>query len=133
MAFICFRLGGLRLVLGFLLSLAAGYACFQQLEMLPRPDNLPLNLAARTGLANSYYALADLKNSEHVFKDTIRLHPRAGSAYNNLAQVLMEKGRCPEAWEMTRKAVILGGPLQAVYRQTLKDIEIEWINKREHP
>jgi len=30
---------------------------------------------------------------------------------------------------MARKAVSLGGPLQAVYRQTLKDIEIEWLNK----
>jgi tetratricopeptide (TPR) repeat protein len=77
----------------------------------------------------SYYALGDLTNSEHVFKDTIRLHPRTGSAYNNLAQVLMEQGRCPEAWEMARKAVSLGGPLQAVYRQTLKKIEIEWLNK----
>jgi hypothetical protein len=69
----------------------------------------------------------------HVFKDTIRLHPRAGSAYNNLVQVLMEKGRCPEAWEMASKAVSLGGPLQAVYRQTLKDIDIEWINNPKHP
>ena len=85
------------------------------------------------GLGNSYYALGDLTNSEYVFKDTIRLHPRAGSAYNNLAQVLMEQGRCPEAWEMARKAVSLGGPLQAVYQQTLKDIEIEWINKPKHP
>ena len=89
----------------------------------------PLSLAARMGLGNSYYALGDLTNSEYVFKDTIRLHPRAGSAYNNLAQVLMEQGRYPEAWEMARKAVSLGGPLQAVYRQTLKRIEIEWINK----
>jgi len=89
----------------------------------------PLSLAARMGLGNSYYALGDLSNAEYAFKDTIRLHPRAGSAYNNLAQVLMEQGRYPEAWEMARKAVYLGGPLQAVYRQTLKDIEIEWINK----
>ena len=48
---------------------------------------------------------------------------RAGAAYNNLAQILMEQGRYPEALEMARKAVSLGGPLQAVYHQTLREIE----------
>jgi DNA-binding XRE family transcriptional regulator len=51
------------------------------------------------------------------------LHPRAGAAYNNLAQILMERGRYSESLEMARKAVSLGGPLQAVYRQTLQEIE----------
>lgn len=83
----------------------------------------PQSLAARMGLGNSYYALGDMKNSEFAFRETIRLHPRAGSAYNNLAQILMEQGRYAEAREMARKAVSLGGPLQAVYRQTLKEIE----------
>jgi predicted Zn-dependent protease len=62
-------------------------------------------------------------NSEYEFKEIIRLHPRAGAAYNNLAQILMEQGRYPEAREMARKAVSLGGPLQAVYQQTLQEIE----------
>lgn len=83
----------------------------------------PQSLAARMGLGNSYYALGDLKNSEVVFKETIRLHPDAGSAYNNFAQVLMERGRYQQAREAARTAVSLGGPLQAVYQETLKEIE----------
>ncbi len=83
----------------------------------------PQSLAARMGLGNSYYALGDFTNSEYAFKETIRLYPRAGSAYNNLAQILMEQGQFPEAWKMARKAVSLGGPLQAVYQQTLQEIE----------
>ena len=83
----------------------------------------PQSLAARMGMGNSYYALGDFMNSEHAFKEIIRLHPRAGAAYNNLAQILMEQGRYPEALEMARRAVSLGGPLQAVYHQTLQEIE----------
>ena len=83
----------------------------------------PQSLAARMGLGNSYYALGEFTNSEYAFRETIRLHPRAGSAYNNLAQILMEQGRYPEAREMARKAVSLGGPSLAVYQQTLKEVE----------
>jgi len=83
----------------------------------------PQSLTARMGLGNSYYALGDFMNSENAFREIIRLHPRAGAAYNNLAQILMERGRYPESLEMARKAVSLGGPLQAVYRQTLQEIE----------
>ncbi len=93
----------------------------------------PLSLAARMGLGNSYYALGDKRNSENVFKDTIRLHPQAGSAYNNLAHLLMEQNRYSEAWEIARMAVSLGGPLQAVYQKTLKKIELNWRNKCNNP
>jgi len=75
------------------------------------------------GMGNSYYALGDFMNAEHAFKEIIRLHPRAGEAYNNLVQILMEQERYPEALEMARKAVTLGGPSQAVYHQTLQEIE----------
>jgi len=83
----------------------------------------PQSLAARMGVGNSYYALGDFMNSEKAFREITRLHPRAGAAYNNLAQILMERGRCPKALEMARKAVSLEGPLQAVYHQTLQEIE----------
>ena len=85
----------------------------------------PENLAARMGLGNSYYALGELKNSEMAFQETIRLHPDQGSAYNNLAQVLMEQGQYQEALASARKAVTLGGPLQAVYQETLREIELQ--------
>ena len=83
----------------------------------------PQSLTARMGMGNSYYALGDFMNAEHAFKEIIRLHPRAGAAYNNLAQILMERGQYSEALEMARKAVTLGGPSQAVYHQTLQEIE----------
>ncbi len=83
----------------------------------------PESLSARMGLGNSYYALGDLEKSEAAFKETIRLHPEEGSAYNNLAQVLMEQKHYPEALASARKAVSLGGPLKAVYQETLREIE----------
>jgi tetratricopeptide (TPR) repeat protein len=83
----------------------------------------PESLPAGMGLGNSYYALGELKESEKALKKTIQLRPDEGSAYNNLAQVLMEQGRLPEALSSARKAVSLGGPLQAVYHETLKEIE----------
>ncbi|MGD8292062.1 MAG: PA2778 family cysteine peptidase [Desulfobacterales bacterium] len=82
----------------------------------------PQSIAARMGLGNSYYALGDFLNPENAFREIISLQPRAGAAYNNLAQILMEQERYIEALEMARKAVSLGGPLQALYHQTLKEI-----------
>ena len=83
----------------------------------------PESLSARMGLGNSYYALGELKKSEAAFKKTIQLHPEEGSAYNNLAQVLMEQGHYPDALAAAKKAVSLGGPLKAVYQETLREIE----------
>jgi tetratricopeptide (TPR) repeat protein len=83
----------------------------------------PRNLAARMGLGNSYYALGDLNNSEHAFQEAVRLHPHAGAAYNNLAQVLLEQGRKHEALEAARKAVSIGGPLKSIYEKTFREIQ----------
>jgi tetratricopeptide (TPR) repeat protein len=83
----------------------------------------PQSIAARMGLGNSYYAIADLTNSEHAFRDAVRLHPQAGAAYNNLAQVLLEQGREHEALAAARKAVSIGGPLKKSYAETLREIE----------
>jgi len=43
MAVIYFRLGGATLVLVFLLSLVTGCANFQQMEMPPLSENLPVS------------------------------------------------------------------------------------------
>jgi tetratricopeptide (TPR) repeat protein len=83
----------------------------------------PESLPARMGLGNSHYALGQFKEAEKAFREIIRLHPDEGSAYNNLAQVLLEQGRLREALASATKAVSLGGPLQAVYQQTLREIE----------
>jgi hypothetical protein len=85
----------------------------------------PASLPARMGLGNSYYAVGDLSNAERIFRETVRLHPDAGSGYNNLAQVLMEQGRQQEALETAKKAVSIGGPLKGTYEETLRAIETE--------
>jgi tetratricopeptide (TPR) repeat protein len=88
----------------------------------------PTSLPAHMGMGNSYYAVGDLGNAERAFRETVRLHPAAGSAYNNLAQVLMEQGRKHEALEAAKKAVSIGGPLKDAYEETLKAIETEMLH-----
>jgi hypothetical protein len=83
----------------------------------------PQNLTALMGIGNCHYALGELKHAESAFRETVRLHPKEGSALNNLAQILFEQGRNQEALEVAKKAVSLGGPLSAVYQKTLKEIQ----------
>ena len=90
----------------------------------------PRSLAAQMGLGNSYYAIGDLTNSEDAFQEAVRLYPNAGSAYNNLAQVLLEQGRKHEALEVARKAVSIGGPLKKTYEETLREIEFHIDNEK---
>jgi tetratricopeptide (TPR) repeat protein len=83
----------------------------------------PENLPALMGIGNCYYALREFANAETAFRKTIGFHPESGSAFNNLAQVLFERGRKQEALAAARKAVSLGGPLRSVYQKTLKEIQ----------
>ena len=83
----------------------------------------PGSLTAIMGLGNSHYAVEDLKGAESAFRQATVLHPGAGSAYNNLAQVLLEQGRKLEALAAARKAVSIGGPLGHIYQKTLEEIE----------
>jgi tetratricopeptide (TPR) repeat protein len=83
----------------------------------------PENLPALIGIGNCYYAIGKLENAEIAFRKTTRLHPESGSAFNNLAQVLFEQGKNPEALKAARKAVSLGGPLRSVYLKTLEEIQ----------
>jgi len=82
----------------------------------------PESVAALTGIGNCYYALRELKKAEAAFKETIRLNPNAGSGYNNLAVILFEQGRKPDAIIAAEKAVSLGGALAAEYQKTLEEI-----------
>ncbi len=83
----------------------------------------PGSVSALTGIGNCYYALGELKKAESAFKETIRLNPKAGSAYNNLAVILFERGRKQEAVKAAEKAVSLGGPLGSEYQKTLEEIQ----------
>ena len=83
----------------------------------------PKSLAARMGLGNSRYALGDLRGAEEAFRQATQDHPGAGVAFNNLAQALADLGRLPEAQAAALRAVELGGPQQAAFRETLKHIQ----------
>ncbi len=83
----------------------------------------PQSLPAIMGLGNSYYALGDLKNSEHAFRRATETHPENGAAFNNLAHVLLGLGRREEALSAARRAVALGGPQQGIFKKTLEEIE----------
>ena len=82
----------------------------------------PHNFIALMGIGNNFYALGDLTRSAKAFAEAARLHPEAGDAINNLAQVLYELGRHREAENAARSAIELGGPHKQVYRQTLEQI-----------
>jgi tetratricopeptide (TPR) repeat protein len=89
----------------------------------------PKSLAARMGLGNSHYALGDLRGAEEAFQQATQEHPDAGVAFNNLAQVLADQGRLPEAQAAAQRAVELGGPQRKTFRETLKQIEAKLENK----
>jgi len=83
----------------------------------------PKNITALIGIGNCYYALGELENAEKALRKAIRLHPKSGPAFNNLAQIFFEQERKPEALAAAKKAVSLGGPLRSVYQKTLEEIE----------
>ena len=82
----------------------------------------PQSLVGLIGLGNTEYALQDLPASERAFRRAAGAHPDSASALNNLAQVLGELGRLDEAEQAARRAVALGGPLQAEAQKTLDGI-----------
>lgn len=83
----------------------------------------PDSLGARMGLGNSYYAYGDGASAEAAFREAARRFPTSGSAFNNLAQVLWERGKQEDALQAAQRAVELGGPLVDVYRKTLEEIK----------
>jgi hypothetical protein len=89
----------------------------------------PKSLAARMGLGNSRYAQGDLGGAEEAFRQATRDHPDAAAAFNNLAQMLAEQNRWPEARTAAQRAVELGGAQIDVFRDTLKQIEVRLENK----
>lgn len=86
-------------------------------------ERWPASLGARIGLANAHYAVGDLDAAEQTLRAAIVAHPSAAVAWNNLAHVLGERGRKTAALAAARRAVEIGGPDVAVYRETLGEIE----------
>ncbi len=82
----------------------------------------PESYLAWIGLGNSRYALADPAGAESAYRQAIRYRPQAASAHNNLALVLAQQGRLPEAEAAARTAVRLGGALRTSAEHTLQEI-----------
>lgn len=86
-------------------------------------ERWPTSLGALLGMGNTAYALGDKRQAEAHYREATRAHPHAGIAFNNLAQVLAERGALKEARTAIARAVQLGGPLAVQFLQTRKEIE----------
>jgi len=84
----------------------------------------PLNLTARIGSGNAAYAQGDMRRAEIAYRQATQDHPDSASAFNNLAQVLADQKQFAAALVYAKRAVDLGGPQQAVARDTLRQIEL---------
>lgn len=83
----------------------------------------PLSVAARMALGNALYTAGRRDAAAEAFRAVIRIDGANAPAYNNLAHVLAEQGLLAEAAAAARRAVQLGGPHQAIYHQTLEEID----------
>jgi tetratricopeptide (TPR) repeat protein len=104
------------------------------LEMTGRPKDAeaayesalrrwPNNLTARIGMGNTAYALGDITRAEYAYRQATLDHPDSQIAFNNLAQILADQKRYPEALAAANQAVSLGGPEQAAALDTLEQIK----------
>lgn len=82
----------------------------------------PQSLTALIGLGNTRYALRDLPGAVEAYRRAAQTHPEAADAWNNLAQALIELGARDEALVAARRAVAIGRPRSATYRQTLEHV-----------
>lgn len=85
-------------------------------------ERWPANAIALMGRGNASYALHDLAAAENAYRHAAVTRPESADAWNNLAQVLHERGRQAEARKAGERAVALGGPRLETYRSTLDAI-----------
>lgn len=86
-------------------------------------ERWPGNLLARIGVGNAAYRRHDLAAAAVAYRQATVDHPAAADAWNNLAQVLHESHRHPEAMTAARRAVEIGGPRRPTYEATLATVE----------
>lgn len=69
------------------------------------------------GAGNTAYAAGDLRAAAAAYRGATEADPRLADAWNNLAQVLMERGDRPGARAAIARAIALGGPRLSTYRE----------------
>ena len=85
-------------------------------------ERWPDSLAAAMGLGVCQYEHGDAADAEATFRAAVDKFPHDGTPYNNLAQLLADQGRLPEAVAAAQQAVERGGPLESSFQRTLDDI-----------
>jgi tetratricopeptide (TPR) repeat protein len=68
------------------------------------------------GAGNAAYAAGDLSQAQSSYSTLVKNHPDFADAWNNLAQVLMERRQWESAHDAISHAVALGGPRLANYQ-----------------
>ena len=81
-------------------------------------ERWPENVNAAIGLANTHYALGELREAELVLRDAAKRAPESVVVLNNLAQVLADQGRYSEALPYVERAAATGGPHADAVSQT---------------
>ncbi|MBC7952645.1 MAG: PA2778 family cysteine peptidase [Rhodospirillaceae bacterium] len=74
----------------------------------------PDSLGAAMGLGNARYALNDRNGAEAAFRLAVKHHPDSAAGWNNLAHVLLERGRGKEARIAADKAFALDSGQQDI-------------------
>lgn len=82
----------------------------------------PESFGAWLGLGNARYASGELRTAALAYEQAATVDPRAGEAFNNLAQVLLELGELDRASDAIRRAIELGGPHAAAFERTRRAI-----------
>jgi len=82
----------------------------------------PDDLAGSIGLANSHYALGELKDAESVLRQASESHPDSVPVLNNLAQTLSDEGRNEEALSVIDRAIVIPSPFAASAGETRETI-----------
>jgi len=100
----------------------AGHLTSAQTAFQAATRQWPLSTAAHMGLGNILYAGGEPDAALDAFRRVTQMDPDNADAFNNLAHILADKGSLPAAEAAARRAVQLGGPHQAIYRQTLAEI-----------
>lgn len=83
----------------------------------------PDHRATLLGAGNTAYTLGQLDRATTAYKTATKLHPDFADAWNNLAQILFERGQQADAASAIDRAVALGGPRVARYRSLQAQIQ----------